>query len=520
VNAQLKKTIDRYMTGARMFPWREAIPRMFADLLMVNLSAVLAMAMYYAMSVGPLHRDPTEITTALRACVARYWWMWSLFALISFHLAGFYTRTRGYIGKHKNQVILRAVSIFIVGLMLVDYFLSSGRSISGWVALLSWIMTLATVGGSRLAKDIFLEFYDLKPKDRMGRRKVERVLVVGGAGYLGSTLVPLLLNRNYRVRVLDSLMFGDASLKAVRHHPNFELRIGDVRDIEAVVGAMKSCDAVIHLAAIVGDPACDENKPLAAEINRAATRMLIDIARGFGVQRFLFASTCSVYGACDYLVDEHTAPAPLSVYAHTKVDSENLLLESADDNFTTCILRMGTLFGLSPRLRFDLVVNLLTGRAATIGKITVFNGQQWRPFVHVKDAARAFILALETNPAVVSKQIFNVGDYNLNYQLSQVSETIAQIVPTVEVQHVENSDHRNYRVSFDKIHTRLGFVSEMTLENGIREIYEAILSDGIHDVSATEFSNLAVVKALSQNGISKHSKLQRLHLLAELDGAA
>jgi nucleoside-diphosphate-sugar epimerase len=376
------------------------------------------------------------------------------------------------------------------------------------------------VGGSRLTKDLFLELYDVKPKARTGRRKIERVLVVGGAGYLGSTLVPQLLKRNYQVRVLDSLMFGDVSLNAVRDHPNFELKVGDVRDIEAVVGAMKSCDAVIHLAAIVGDPACDENKPLAAEINRAATRMLIDIARGYGVQRFLFASTCSVYGACDYLVDEHTSPAPLSVYAHTKVDSENLLLESADDTFTTCILRMGTLFGLSPRPRFDLVVNLLTGRAATIGKITVFNGQQWRPFVHVKDAARAFVLALEANPAVVSRQIFNVGDYNLNYQLSEVSDKIAQIVPTVEVQHVDNSDHRNYRVSFDKIHRRLGFASEMTLEDGIREIYEAILSDGIHDVSATEFSNLAVVKALSLNGISKHSKLQRLHLLAEYDQAA
>src|SRR5258708_15283651 len=160
---------------------------------------------------------------------------------------------------------------------------------------------------------------------------------------------------------------------------------------------MKGCDAIIHLAAIVGDPACEENPQLATEIDRAGTRMLIDVGRGHGIQRFLLASTCSVYGASEFLMDEHAQVAPISLYAQTKVDSERLLLESKSADFHPTILRLATLFGVSPRPRFDLVVNLLTARAIRCGKITIFNGEQWRPFMHVHDAARAFIACLQAN---------------------------------------------------------------------------------------------------------------------------
>jgi nucleoside-diphosphate-sugar epimerase len=255
----------------------------------------------------------------------------------------------------------------------------------------------------------------------------------------------MLLDRGYSVRVLDSLLFGKESLKSVEKHLNFELFQGDVRDIQVVVQTMKGCDAIIHLAAIVGDPACEENPQLAAEINRAATRMLIDVGRGHGIQRFLLASTCSVYGASDFLMDERAQVAPISLYAQTKADSENLLLEARCASFHPTILRLSTLFGVSPRPRFDLVVNLLTARAIRMGKITIFNGEQWRPFMHVYDAARAFLACLEVkNLDVVSGEIFNAGSYGLNHRLSEIAESLSRIVPDVDVERVENEDRRNY----------------------------------------------------------------------------
>lgn len=349
---------------------------------------------------------------------------------------------------------------------------------------------------------------------RQSPDRIERVLVLGGAGYLGSTLVPMLLGRGYKVRVLDRLLFGPEPLNRVQGNPNFELIVGDVRDIEAVVSAVRDCDAVIDLAAIVGDPACAVNQQLSLEVNRAATRMLIDICKGYGISRFIFASTCSVYGASDYLVDELTPPTPISVYAETKVASEQLLKEAVTSNFNPVVLRLGTLFGLSPRARFDLVVNVLTARAAVTGNVTIFNGEQWRPFLHVADAARAFVLAMEADAKLVAGEVFNVGDYALNLRLSEVSAIIAGLIPGLNVSHVENGDKRNYRASFDKIHTRLGFRCERTLESGIREILEAINSHQIADFTSSCFNNHLVTKRFSEAGIGDQSSVRRIVQLA------
>ena len=322
------------------------------------------------------------------------------------------------------------------------------------------------------------------------------------------------------MRVLDSLLFGKESLKSVENHLNFELIQGDVRDIQAVVQAMKGCDAVIHLAAIVGDPACDENPELAAEINRAATRMLIDVGRGYGIQRFLLASTCSVYGASEFLMDEHAQVAPISLYARTKLDSERILLESKSTNFHPTILRLATLFGLSPRPRFDLVVNLLTARAIRLGKITIFNGDQWRPFMHVYDAASAFVACLEANNLdVVSGEVFNAGSDDLNYRLSEVAEKISKIIRAVELERVNNEDRRNYRVSFGKIHARLGFVCERSLEEGIREMAEMVRRSPAEDFSNELFNNRAMVRLYAQSPDSKRSSIRGLEALSKAANA-
>src|SRR6202790_3522745 len=194
----------------------------------------------------------------------------------------------------------------------------------------------------------------MRAKRIVDREANRRVLVLGGAGYLGSVLVRQLLEMGRRVRVLDSFMFGEQALESVKSHPNLEVVRGDVRDVGVVVRCMRGCDAVIHLAGIVGDPACDENKELAVEVNRAATRMLANVALECGVRRFIFASWCSVYGASDFFVNEESAVNPLSVYAETKIDSEGILLGAKTATFAPTILRFSTLFGLSPRMRFDL----------------------------------------------------------------------------------------------------------------------------------------------------------------------
>lgn len=334
-------------------------------------------------------------------------------------------------------------------------------------------------------------------------------LVLGGAGYLGSVLVRQLLALGHRVRALDSFLFGEQPLDELRKHPQFELIRGDVRDIGAVVRSMKGCDAVIHLAAIVGDSACDENKQLAVEVNRAATRMLADVALECGVQRFIFASSCSVYGASDFFVDERSPLSPLSVYAETKIDSESILLEAQRANFAPIILRLSTLFGLSPRMRFDLVVNLFVARAVFMGSITVLNGQQWRPLMHVQDAARACVACLEAAPESVSGEIFNVGSPNLNLQIHQLGDAVSRVIPGTEIETLENEDRRNYRVSFNKIRERLGFDCWKSMEYGIQEIYGAVRAGLITDFTTAQFNNQIALRALVRAGAKRSAPLQK-----------
>ncbi len=330
--------------------------------------------------------------------------------------------------------------------------------------------------------------------------RAKRILVTGGAGYLGSVVVAQLIARGSKVRVLDALLFGDKSLDAVKSNPNCELVRGDVRHAPAVAAAMKGCDAVVHLAAIVGDAACDENQQLAAEVNRAATHTLIEMAPACGVRRFIFASSCSVYGASDSFLDETSALNPLSIYARTKIDSEKLLLAAGNHasakDFSATVLRFGTMFGLSPRMRFDLVVNLFAARAASGGRITVFNAEQWRPFVHVQDAARAVLASLDAPPSAVSGEIFNAGSPALNLQIRDVGEAIQRMIPGTAIDRIENnSDQRNYRVSFEKIQRALGFQCQRTLESGIAEICDTIRSGQLAASAPREFENRALARA-------------------------
>jgi len=222
------------------------------------------------------------------------------------------------------------------------------------------------------------------------------------------------------------------------------------------------------------------------------------VAKGQGVERFIFASTCSVYGASDDTLDENSTLNPVSLYARSKIASERVLMQMADDRFAPVILRFSTIYGLSGRTRFDLVINLLTAKAITEGKITVFGGSQWRPFVHVDDAALAVFKSLQAPLEVVDGEIFNVGSDEQNYTINQIAEIIHKMIPNSEIINMgDDTDARNYRVSFYKIRKKLGYLPQWTVEKGVRQVEEALRSGKVKNYKDAKYSN---VKFLTEEG--------------------
>lgn len=301
------------------------------------------------------------------------------------------------------------------------------------------------------------------------------ILVTGGAGYVGTTLVPVLLARGHTVRVLDALRFGGDGLLGIWANPRFEFHRGDIRDAATVLRALDHIDAVVHLAAIVGDPACAAAPEVAREVNLDASLNLVRAAQQSGVQRFLFASTCSNYGRMpdpDALVTESSPLAPVSLYAETKVAVERALLELAGDGgMAVTPLRFATVFGVSPRMRFDLTVNEFTLSMVRDGRLTVYGEQFWRPYIHVRDLAVALLTVLEAEATVVHREVFNVGATAENYQKQQIVQLVAVHAPDAVVEYVRrNEDPRDYRVDFAKIRARLDFTPSHSVASGVAEV--------------------------------------------------
>ena len=322
-----------------------------------------------------------------------------------------------------------------------------------------------------------------------------RVLVTGGAGYMGSVVARLLLGEGYQIRVLDSLLYGGQALLGLYHNENFDFVRGDIRSTDVVNSALDGIDAVVHLAAIVGDPACARRPELARETNLDASLQLFELSQRQGVSRFVFASTCSNYGKMGdpaQYVTEESRLSPLSLYAETKVAVEEALLDAPVHNTpAVTILRFATVFGLSPRMRFDLTVNEFTMELLTKRKLVVYGEQFWRPYLHVRDAARAVAIVLNAPLEKVGGQVFNVGDTTQNYQKGQLVELIcAHIGGEVGIEHVQKKeDPRDYRVSFEKTRQELGFHITCTVEDGIREITDAITQGVITDFDNPCFRN-------------------------------
>jgi len=321
-----------------------------------------------------------------------------------------------------------------------------------------------------------------------------RVVITGGAGYVGSTLAPLLLAAGHKVRVLDRLAYGGESLLGVWANPNFDFVPGDVRDSGKRREIVADCDAVVHLAAIVGDPACAREPELARAINQEASMALIEDSRKAGVQRFVFASTCSNYGRMDdptRFVDEESELRPVSLYAETKVAVEKYLLESAGaGNWCPTPLRFATVFGVSPRMRFDLTINEFTMEMITKKHLIVFGEQFWRPYVHVFDAARAIALILGSPPQAVAGRVFNVGSTDQNLQKQQIVELIRPLAPDAKIEFVhKNEDPRDYRVSFDRIASELGYKTTRSVVDGIVEVAKLVRARAISNLEDKRYRN-------------------------------
>ena len=322
-----------------------------------------------------------------------------------------------------------------------------------------------------------------------------KVLVTGGAGYIGSVLVRKLLEKGHFVRVIDSLKFGGEALYDVMMHPNFEFIKGDVRNHDDVAVALNGMESVAHLAAIVGDPACKKFSDEAQTTNWDGSVALFEAAEKAGIQRFVFASTCSNYGKMadpDSFVTETSPLKPVSLYAELKVKFEQFLLEDKKDSKMCCTaLRFSTVYGFSPRIRFDLTVNEFTRNATIHGEQEIWGQQFWRPYCHVDDLARSVVMVLEAEESKVRANVFNVGCTEENYTKGMIIKEVCNVVPNTKVHYVESAeDPRDYRVNFDKIKNELGYTITKRVPDGVREIYTLLKSGIVTDPFSEKFRNI------------------------------
>ena len=466
--------------------------RLGIDLLLLHVSMFLAVVcsslfyrFYYAGS------NLTMVDSELVQCYEIFALGIAPLFLAVLYAHGVYSRKRLSEPFDKRvQLLLRALAVSLLVCLAANYFLFRSHIVARFVlvsfvgyALLGFLL-------SRWVENAIRPHFELVRTTGVTKCAEDApILIIGGAGYIGSMLCRKLLADGERVRVLDSLVYGDFAIKELIGHPRFELIVGDCRHIQSVVSAIQGVKAIAQLAAIVGDPACEQDRLSALEINYAATRMLIEVATGHNIDRIVFASSCSVYGATDELMNEQSAVVPISLYGQTKIESERALLEAASATFHPVILRLATVFGHGYRPRFDLLVNLLSARAAQEGVITVYNQQQWRPFIHVWDVARGFAAALTAPREKVSGKVFNLGDNSMNFTLAGVVDEVSRAFPKTKVQRVINEDKRTYRVDFTKIKDELGFRCTISLREGIAELRKSLEDGTVADYNDLRYNN-------------------------------
>ncbi len=315
---------------------------------------------------------------------------------------------------------------------------------------------------------------------------IKKVLVTGGAGYVGAVLVPKLLAKGYEVKVLDLYLYGEEVLDSVKGHANLEHVKGDIRDHALLERVTPGCDAVIHLACISNDPSFELDRALGKSINYDAFIDLVTVSKRCGVRRFVYASSSSVYGIKDVPnVTEELPIEPLTDYSKYKALCEDVLQQERAPGFVTLIVRPATVCGYSPRLRLDLSVNILTNHAVTNRRIKVFGGEQMRPNIHIEDMAELYIKTLEWPDAAIDGKIYNVGYHNR--KLREIAEIVKGIVgPDVKIVTTPTDDNRSYHVSSDKIKRELGFAPAHTIEDAVRDLVAAFRAGRVPDSMTDE----------------------------------
>jgi nucleoside-diphosphate-sugar epimerase len=326
-----------------------------------------------------------------------------------------------------------------------------------------------------------------------------RILVTGGAGYVGLCVVEELVASGHEARVLDVLLHGQDPLARGLEESGTDVVRADVRDAHARRRALDGCDAVVHLAAIVGDPACALDPALSHEVNVEGSRALADDAAAAGVTHLVFASTCSNYGRMadpTVPVDEDGELAPVSLYAEQKVGIERELLAGGRDGMAATCLRLATVYGVAPRMRFDLTVNEFTRDLWAGRNLEVFGEQFWRPYVHARDAARAIVTVVEAGPDSLGGQVFNVGHSDENYRKLDLVEIITGQLGRGDVSYVRrDEDPRDYKVSFEKVRRELGFEPRYRVPDGVRELVDALERSEFGDPFEPRYSNLESARA-------------------------
>jgi len=325
------------------------------------------------------------------------------------------------------------------------------------------------------------------------------ILITGGAGYIGSLLTSELLRQNYRVTILDSLLFGGESILPFMSHPNFNFLKTDVTEPRAVRDAVKKDwgrpNAVVHLAGIVGFPACQAvGKQVAWKYNVDATRLVFEQSADLGVERFVFASTYSNYGLSEdgKPVTEETPLNPQSLYAETKIAGEEYLLSQKDAVCAPLLFRFATLYGLSPRTRFDLIVNQFVLEAFTKRQLIIYQRGYSRSFVHIRDVVRGVIMGLEAEQSKIRGQVFNLGTDNGNYSKNDIVAYVLKRMPETVVEYKDltfGGDMRDISVSFEKIRRVLGFETTLDIDDGVREVLFALKSGLIKDPTDDRYRN-------------------------------
>ena len=332
----------------------------------------------------------------------------------------------------------------------------------------------------------------------MTGKNIKTVLVTGGAGYVGSVLVPKLLEKGYRVKVLDLYIYGSDVLDAVKDNPNLIQIKGDIRDRCLLEREIPGTDALIHLACISNDPSFELDPELGKSINYDAFFPLVKISKESGVRRFVYASTSSVYGIKkEENVTEDLNLEPLTDYSKYKALCEDVLLKEQSPKFTTVVIRPATVCGYSPRMRLDLSINILTNHAVNKRRITVFGGEQKRPNIHIEDITDLYIKLLEVPDKLIAGKIFNAG-YE-NHKMIDLAEMVRRVVgdEKVYIERLPTDDHRSYHISSEKIRRELGFIPTRSVEDAVSDMSDAYNEGKIVDpLNNSRYYNIRVMKEI------------------------